>query len=838
MAATDPTKLASSAQIFSSNYSLPQIRAIHKTLHGEIEDKAARLRTQVGSSYRDLLGTADTIVQMRAHSDAVQDLLGTLGWRCGREAVAAKTGGLARFGAGKGVGSADVAEAARRRLLDGCFLAVGRILKGRGQVEGGTAAGNRLVLAAKVWLLSRLLVKNFKSSDNGEEEGRQEGGGEEEDRRRRATEAEDRKTLDGLRRRLRRALEKTLARVSEDHDRDDILKALCAHSLVNSSGAKDGLRFFLEVRSKAMAAALDDDEEGTDDKKNEAKGIISAFRLYTRTLLDAQALVPGKLSLALHALKEHPLLRDKSLQQLEGLRLDVCERWCSEEIRYFTPYIRHDDLDGALAKEVLASWATKGRETLLDSFTKTLAEMMDFKSILELRTSVLQLWIRESGKIKGLGPLEMQGRLRQVINSRMLAVLENKVSRLELVGAEIRDTLKHWQDGNTGKVANLWDEEGYDEALSRGAAPFIREVASRFFGRGESVSRAVDCYAAWFQVIGVVEDVVETLKKQRWDNDYEEIEDEETIEARQQLLSREDPKMLQEKLDTALDQAFHALEDEIKALWEQEGPSAEGARNGQVAMFLLRVLRDIRTQLPKREAMKSFGLAMVPALHRTIAAYVSDPPVSLFTAKRRLDGQILGGRVLWEGDPAVPNQPSSQVFQFMRDLAAGMADAGVDLWTAAAVRALKERVSGELCGAWEAELAEAKKMKQEEEQVEQARDEREGQDEKGEKAEETEENNKEAEAKQEEEGNEGAGKQGETKEKERKERDMFIQWLFDVAFLRCSIGGGSAGAANGLERLEEAIFKNTVLQEPSRQRISKSARSFWERTSLLFGVLA
>src|SRR3712207_7110156 len=51
--------LTSSAQIFSSNYTLPQIRSIRKAIHLQIEDKSSRLRTQVGGSYRELLGTAD-----------------------------------------------------------------------------------------------------------------------------------------------------------------------------------------------------------------------------------------------------------------------------------------------------------------------------------------------------------------------------------------------------------------------------------------------------------------------------------------------------------------------------------------------------------------------------------------------------------------------------------------------------------------------------------------------------------------------------------------------------------------------------------------------------------
>jgi len=41
-----------------------------------------------------------------------------------------------------------------------------------------------------------------------------------------------------------------------------------------------------------------------------------------------------------------------------------------------------------------------------------------------------------------------------------------------------------------------------------------------------------------------------------------------------------------------------------------------------------------------------------------------------------------------------------------------------------------------------------------------------------------------------------------------------------------------------MKDLEEAMFKATGLEEQSRNRISKGADAFWQRTSLLFGLLA
>ncbi|KAL6813565.1 hypothetical protein V8C40DRAFT_117199 [Trichoderma camerunense] len=862
MAAPDASKFTTSDQIFSASHTLPQIRSIHKALHVEIEDKASRLRTRVGGSYRDLLGTADTIVQMRNDNDAVQELLGNMGWRCGRAVVSTKVAGMAKFVEKER--KSDIAEAARQRLLDGCLLVVGRLLRGRGELDESIKTGDRLVLTAKVWVLSRLLVKSLGTEFPNDE----------------ARQAADaaKKKLDSLRRRLKRTLEKTMEKAGADSDRDDVLKALAAHSLANSSGAKDTLRHFFEVRFKALAVALDSEE---DERVGSSEDVIQSLTLYARTLLDVQALVPNKLSQALNALTKKPLLEDASLQKLEGLRLDIFERWCGEEIQYFTPFIRHDDLDGTQAREMFDSWVEKGQEVLLRGLNKTLETMQDFKSITELRTTLLQLWIREGSKVRGIDPEEMQNSLRKAVNAQMLAVLDSKVTKLHIVGSEIKATLESWKDGTTGKVPGLWDEEGYEDALSSGARPFLQEVASRFYGRSDAVSKAINCYYPWFHIIDDVKEVVGQLEKQRWDNDFDEIEDEETIEARQQLLSKDDPKMLQQKLDISLDASFESLEKEMQQLWD--GKSESGSSSA-IAMYLVRVLRDIRRQLPQRDTIKNFGLSMVPALHQTIVLSASESPVDEFVTAG-LSVRIAIGRPLWEGNPALPNQPSPETFQFLHSLLLSLSAAGVDLWTAAALAALKKHVSRRLCEAWNQELQsivfdrevneekeeteqgeekEEEKPKEENEEKETKPEEANGEEEKEPK----EDTEKEAEPKEDGQGeNDGDAKEeieekgeavndekekeavddekGKEAEKEENDtsnndqlRDLCVQWLFDISLLRLSVGNEAGETGDEFQKLEDAVYDRTGLEDSSRQHVGKAAKHFWSRTSLLFGLLA
>ncbi|KAG6073866.1 hypothetical protein E4U16_004384 [Claviceps sp. LM84 group G4] len=843
----DPTTLGSSADIFSGSYTLPQIRSLHKSLHVQIEEKSTRLRTQVGGSYRQLLGTADTIVHMRDENEQVQDLLGRMGGRCGRSIISSKVTGLAKFVAAREQTSGTTRESARLKLLECCRLTAGRILQGGGGIADlQMDKGERLVMATKVFVISRLLVKSLKEGRPLE----------------RAQQAVDAigKSLDSLRRRLQRTMERLLEEVDENAEIDDVVKALCAYSLANSSGAKHAISHFIRVRQRAMETALDMDHEErtttTATTITTGQDVVRSLRLYTKTILDVQALVPRKLSQALSSLKSQPLLADTSLRTIEGLRLDICRRWCSEEMQDFTPFITHDDLDSNQAREMLASFAEKGAKLVVSGLERTLHHMLDFNSIIDLRTQVLQLWIRDGGRARGFDPQDMQDALRETFNSRLVVVVEAKAAKLRLVGSEISATLQGWQDGVSDYNKGLWDDDGYEAALSNGAVPFLEEVVSRLHGRNDAVSKASHSYASWFHIIGDVKAVVDQLRKQRWDNDYDEIEDEETMEARQESLSREDPRKLQDTLGETLDASFAALEKHIQQLWDQH---SEHTSSGAMAIYLIRVVRDIRAQLPDRPAVKSFGMSMVPGWHSRVAALAWRPAAATFISKGLSDKSVVM-KPLWEGQPLLPGQPSPSVSHLLRDLSLAMTDLGVDLWTPAATGTLKQQLGESLCEAWRKELKgilsidgeeEMKKHGEEEdtEDTEDTEDKEEGEEgEEGEQGDRNEEDQGEEDDqdqdkdasksdKLDDQRKEGPAEPNETSPTD-KVHDICTQWLFDVSLLQCCIGKTQGDTASHYAELAEQLAQQSGLDEPARKKVTKMAGNYWRRINLLFGLVA
>ncbi|KAI1169844.1 hypothetical protein F4777DRAFT_162357 [Nemania sp. FL0916] len=803
MATPNTSTLTSSAQIFTTN-TLPQIRALHKTLHTQIDEKATRLRTQVGNSYRQLLGTADTIVQMREDMRSAQDVLGHMGSQCGRAVVNTKVASLGQF-RGNEAAEAALSQAARVKLLKACGLSVSRLLRASTSkdkdVEG--ARGDRLVLAAKVFVLSRLLVSSFGNLKSGEEDIKA------------AVEAA-KKSMDGLRRKLARAIEKVLQRAGEGTNISEILKALSAYSLSSSSGTRDALRRFLSIRAEAITYEFDYEEH---DKDKGTDNILRGLELYTRTLVDVQTLIPNKLPEALLQLKKSPLLADDSLRSLEGLRLDVFERWCGDEIRYFTPFIRHDDLDGKSAREMLMNWAKKGGETVLGGLSETLKHVSEFKAIIELRTSTLQQWVRDGGKARGFDPSVMLDGLRKAINDHLLQLIENKVAKLKLVGSEVAATIEAWQSGITDRQRGLWDDEMLELDFSLGAAHVTHAVLSRVYGRNDAVARAVTGFESWHQIIGNVGDLVEQLKRQRWDNDEDEIEDEEVIETRQDLLSKQDPQLLHERLNESLIKAFENLDQQLTALWQGR---KDGLDNGQIAMYVLRILRDIRGRLPKLERIRSFGLDNVPSLHEKLAAHVSVMPLEEF-ATTTLTQKRVAGRALWEGEPALPTQPSPSSFKLLRNITMSMGDAGADLWTPAAVKTFKRSFSQQLADVWRKELAVTVPDREDAEPVSKM-----SEDEKqtGEPSHDNDDDD----------DDDTVAKTGE-KSPER-EKEVLIQWLFDIYLLQHYLSVDNTKSDKAMEDLASEVLEKTDLDDEAERRLEKAAQEYWKRTTLLFGLLA
>ena len=170
----------------------------------------------------------------------------------------------------------------------------------------------------------------------------------------------------------------------------------------------------------------------------------------------------------------------------------------------------------------------------------------------------------------------------------------------------------------------------------------------------------------------------------------------------------EDSLLAERELSAALDAAYRELELAFMELLTSHPPSR------RQATFLLRCARQIRQLPPKRKSddapilsLAWFAADFVPRLHLVVANEVLERTLEDTAAglrARRWEGKVLS-RPLWEGEGGsvegdlLPVQPSPVVFRFLHKLVGAMGRVGEDVWTPAAVKAVK---AGACNGVWAA----------------------------------------------------------------------------------------------------------------------------------------
>lgn len=254
-------------------------------------------------------------------------------------------------------GSANYTLASQLSVLRSCPDVISRLLQGGGSV----------LLAAKVLVISRLLH----------------------------TKLSKRPTplpyLETLRNRLATLRRKLLLRIDRrfkvlDVTRDTLLEAMCAFVLATSSSPTDVVRHFHHLRLEAIT-------EYMQHNPGKQHGTLQGLRLYMKTLKDSQALLPAQLAHALERLKAVSIFKSKELRNLIELNLDMYERWIDDDIKTFTPYIRHDELSRHEAEKLLKQWARTAVSSFLYGLRERAQKVRDPGELMGLRKEVLELWL-------------------------------------------------------------------------------------------------------------------------------------------------------------------------------------------------------------------------------------------------------------------------------------------------------------------------------------------------------------------------------------------------------------------------------------------------------------
>ena len=702
------------------------------------------------------------------------------------------------------VDSARYAFVSQLSVLRGCPDVISRVLK----------SGGSVLLAAKVLVISRLLHTKLSQRPNPPP------------------------YLDALRTRLASLRRRLLNRIdrrfkSLELSIDAVVEAMCAFSLATSSSPKDVLRHYHHVRLEAMSEKM---EESTSGHEN----MFSALRIYVKTLRDTQAIVPGQLAHALEKLKSISLFKSQDVYPLTALNLDVHERWIGDDIKTFTPYIRHDDLSRVESERTLRQWAERAFTSFLDGLRNRTRDVQDPMELVHLRREILELWLSNHQHSLGIDSVATLDGLREVFSSQSSRIIQARASKLADIGATVQGILQDWQPGMSDLAPSLWDFSMTSMEISHGGQAFRESLMTRSVGMNEPLSTVSREYTVFLKGIEAVQEMISKMREVRWVDDVDEVDDEDDLlEDKQLLLSEDDPGLLQKRLSDALREAYADLQQNLS----RSPPYEKDVSRGQKGSFLIRTWREVRQHLPESYQNNSLGRSSIPALQSIVADDALRMPVEK-CAKRiaKSSTTTLRERPLWEGDPELPVLPSAWTYRFLLDLTSSMTSCGSEIWTTQATNILKRELIRNIAPLLE-RYQQAKALVVNDDANGKAAD----AETNAAEDEDTANGGKDEEEKPDQQASngiaelqtEGALVNGHATSQPRELEDIRIQRLFDIIYLINATAGKEMNSEdNELVQVRDSLAEDLALDGKSVERMKKDAGEYWKRTSLLFALLA
>jgi hypothetical protein len=660
-------------------YPIPVVRKLEQQLRSNASENREKLRSLVGASYRDLLDTAETIIDMEARMQKVEGNLSRVGQNCNSrtlERIARNT--VQARAQERGRDAERYTFSSQLAVLRSCPAVMARLIK----------SGGSYLLMAKVLVVGRLLHKALSQAKS------------------RVPPIVDqlRDKLGALRRKLLRGIDKRLA--SSVGDLEALVESMCAYSLATSSTPTDVLRHFHHIRMEEIIGLL----EHRDGLKEHG---TKALQLCIQTCQDTQAIFPRRLADALAKLKAQSLVQDPDVRALYELNLDVHDRWIGEEARNYTPWPRHDELQRPEAEKLLHQWSKQAISEFLKGIRDALGDTQDLKEVAGLRQELIETWILSGSRMSGIKVANVLDDLRETMNQHLESIVQSRSQGLKTVVDAINSTLSTWQDPS--KDISLWSTTNAFNDLSNGAANFKQKILNTHQGRDDAVMSIISTYNEWMSSVLQVKGIVKSMKETRWDDpfaddvDLEESDDEYGEESKQRLLSDDDPRLLEEVTQGALNNALSLFGKSFSKIIERLTSEETGDEsNVSKAVFLLRVVREISDRI---QQLRLQDKAMPPAspfttnilrpLHIALASHIVRPTVQSYQKhlgsanKRRSKSHIL-----WEGNPALPAQPSPSAFRLLQTLVQEMASCGSDLWVREAALVLKSLAKEEVDRVW------------------------------------------------------------------------------------------------------------------------------------------
>ncbi|KAJ8118798.1 hypothetical protein OPT61_g275 [Boeremia exigua] len=651
-------------------YPIPTVRKLEQNLRTTAADNREKLRSLVGTSYRSLLDTAETIINMETQIEQVESKLSRVGQNCNSRILGKVSGNALKMDThARGSDVERYTFASQLSVLRNAPTVKMRLMR----------KDDQHLLVAKVLVISRLVHKALSQSNT-------------------KPPIVDQlwEKLLSARRRLLRRIDKRLA--SATGETTSLVESMCAYALATSSAPSDVLKHFHKVRKDKM---VNDLKNGGDEL---AKRGISALRLCIQTCQDTQTIFPRRLAEVLAKLKVQPLIQDPEVRGLHELNLDVHDRWIGDEARNYTPWPRHDELQRAEAERLLHRWSKDTIAAFLKEIKTALQDEDRLAEVASLRQELIETWMLSGPRMTGVKFAHVLDDLRDTMNEKLESIVRARTESLQGVVTELTNRLDTLTPNDDPADLSLWNTTGNGKDLGAGAQTFKTTIINTYQGRDQAVLHVTAAFDNWMDSVLEVKGIVKSMKEARWDDtfadDIEEDSDDDLGDSKQTLLSADDPRLLEDVTQEAIGHSLLNLGGSLTKIAQSITGAIEDGYMRK-AVFVLRVLRDFGDRIPRLRLQERSSVFPTPftsdvlsPLHKALAEHVANITLTAFESS--LDSAMKGRpqtHILWEGHPPLPSQPSSSAFRFLRELHKIMSHLGSDLWTPASVATVKSKMS-------------------------------------------------------------------------------------------------------------------------------------------------
>ncbi|KAK7206748.1 hypothetical protein BZA70DRAFT_274993 [Myxozyma melibiosi] len=604
----DPSSIQSYESVFE-HYQPPQVRVVAFQLRKEAQTKREQLRELVGESYRDLLATADMIIDMNGTVSSLEDQFKQLGRGCKSSALRHRARNLEsvvdRFA------ETDLDRKRRVALsknIQDFFFALEYLLRNPTFI----LTSCKVLLAVKELLAVIDVHESFLHA------------------RFKALEARFLSCLDKI-------LKGAVTAV--------ILDGLVSYSLYSSSNSGDTISYFLGVRIAQIKSLM---EDGTPES------LIDALAVFDSTISTSKTLFPNQFQRSLSRAAVLPVLQDSEIRKLPYIDFSVLDVWVPKSISEHILVLSKDE-KALNTNESLKSF----EKTVVNSFEEGVRLVIEsvvaavepgkvtagskeaIQSLLDLRRKIFESLV-DRPAIRAVLISDSSTWEKEWLPALKKLCL-TYLGAAESIAAQLADAVS---DVNSGKstesgIMSLWDDRWMDLDISRGALDFRSAVSALLSGKASSCGIIIDEIRSWWSA---VKDVHTTVSKVSGVFDYNSYgdEEEEWVKSVRDLALGE-AKALELVIDNDV------IPGGVKTLLAKiDDMLKETAGDKQKLGSLVRVTRRIG-ELPLSSEVKDEVSSTVIRVYEAFAHALFDKDVSPAQVRKFLES--LPASELWEEEP-------------------------------------------------------------------------------------------------------------------------------------------------------------------------------------------